>query len=121
MEAKELDSEEGTATAEFALGVTLTPKSKHDLLPEFRSMKDAIVEWVSERGDRGVMIVMNVVSAPEVHDVFDDLLAKVYAQASSFSTMLQQRTLHVTLLDLEGNECGQYEVEPPEGSQGPGD
>lgn len=120
MEAKELDNEEGTSAAEFALGVTLTPKSKHELLPEFRSMKDAIVDWASERGDRGVMIVMNVVSDPDVHDIFDDLLAKVYAQGSSFSTLLQSRTLHVTLLDLEGNECGQYEVEPPEGSLGPG-
>lgn len=120
MEAKELDNEEGTSVAEYALGVTLTPKSRHDLLPEFRSMKDAIVDWASERGDRGVMIVMNIVSEPDVHDVFDDLLAKVYAQGSSFSKMLQQRTLQVTLLDLEGDECGQYEVEPAEGPLGSG-
>ena len=114
MEANELEQEEGASAAEFALGVTLTPNSKRDLLPEFRLMKDAIVDWAAKRGDSGVLIVMNVVSTTDVHDVFDDLIAKVYAQASSFANLLQKRTLQVTLLDLEGNECGQYEVEPPE-------
>jgi hypothetical protein len=114
MEAKELENEEGTTTAEFALGVTLTLDSRRDLLPEFRLMKDAIINWVSKRGDSGVLIVMNVVATTDIHEIFDDLLAKVYAQASSFAGLLQTRTLQVTLLDLDGNECSQYEVEPPD-------
>lgn len=114
MEAKELENEEATSAAEFALGVTLTMDSRKDLLPEFRLMKDAIIDWESKRGDRGVLIVMNVVAATDIHEIFDDLLAKVYAQASSFGDLLQTRTLQVTLLDPDGNECGQYEVEPPD-------
>ncbi len=114
MEAKELKNEQGTTAAEFALGVTLTPDSRRDLLPEFRLMKDAIINWVSKRGDSGVLIVMNVVATTDIHEIFDDLLAKVYAQASSFAGLLQTRTLQVTLLDLDGNECSQYEVEPPD-------
>ncbi len=120
METNELDQEEGTSAAEFALGVTLTPAPKRDLLPEFRLMKDAIVDWAAKRGDSGVLIVMNVVSTTDVHDLFDDLIAKVYAQASSFAELLQTRTLQVTHLDLEGNECGQYEVEPPDRTSGAG-
>ena len=114
MEAKELENEEGTTAAEYALGVTLTLESRRDLLPEFRLMKDAIIDWASKRGDSGVLIVMNVVATTDIHEIFDDLLAKVYAQASSFASLLQTRTLHVTLLDLDGNECSQYEVEPPD-------
>ena len=114
MEAKELENEEGTTAAEYALGVTLTLESRRDLLPEFRLMKDAIIDWASKRGDSGVLIVVNVVATTDIHDIFDDLLAKVYAQSSSFGGLLQTRTLQVTLLDLNGNECGQYEVEPPD-------
>ena len=112
MEAKELENEEGTTAAEYALGVTLTLDSRMDLLPEFRLMKDAIIDWTSKRGDSGVLIVMNVVATTDIHEIFDDLLAKVYVQASSFAGLLQTRTLQVTLLDLNGNECAQYEVEP---------
>ena len=114
MEANELEHEEGAS--QFALGVTLTPGSKQDLLPEFRLMKDAIVDWVAKRGDGGVLIVLNIVSTTEVHEIFEDLLAKMYAQNNRFGRMLQARALQVTLLDMEGNECGQYEVEPPEGT-----
>ena len=114
MEAKELESEEETSTGEYALGVTLTPKSRRDLLSEFRLMKDAIIDWASKRGDQGVLIVVNVVATTDVHEVFDDLLAKIYAQSSSFVTLLQNYTLQVTLLDLDGNQCDQYEVEPPD-------
>ena len=114
MEANELENEEGTSAAEFALGVTLTLNAKADVVPEFRSMKEAITGWVSKRGDKGVLIVLNVVAVPDIHEIFDDLLAKVYAQSSSFGQLLQSRTLQVTLLDLEGNECDQYEVEPPD-------
>ncbi len=121
MEAKELQNEEGTSVAEYALGVTLTPDSKRDLLPEFRSMKEAIIDWASKRGDSGVLIVMSVVATTDIHEIFDDLLAKVYAQASSFAGLLQARTLQVTLLDLEGNECAQYEVEPPDAASEPGE
>lgn len=118
MEANELEHEEGVAG--YALGVTLTPSSKRELLPEFRSMRDAVVDWVEKRGDKGVLIVMNIVSTTDVHDVFDDLLAKTYAQGTRFSRMLQKRTLQITLLDTEGNECSQYEVEPPEGASDTG-
>lgn len=118
MEANELEHEEGAA--EYALGVTLTPSSSRDLLPEFRSMKNAIVDWVTKRGDSGVLIVMNIVSTTDVHEVFEDLLAKIYAQGSSFARMLQSRTLQITLLDMEGNECSQYEVEPPDVSSDSG-
>ncbi|GMQ75076.1 MAG: hypothetical protein BMS9Abin01_0320 [Gammaproteobacteria bacterium] len=121
MEAKELESEEGPSAAEYALGVTLTPSSTRDLLPEFRSMKDAILDWASKRGDKGVLIVVNVVATTDIHEVFDDLLAKVYAQASSFAEVLQKRTLQITLLDLDGNQCAQYEVEPPDATSEPGD
>lgn len=114
MEAKELENEEGASAAEYALGVTLTLSSKTEVLPEFRLMKAAIVDWASKRGDKAVLIVVNVVSSSEIHDIFNDLLAKVYAQASSFAKVLQRRTLQVTLLDLEGNECDQYEVDPPD-------
>ncbi|NCF27697.1 MAG: hypothetical protein GWP69_09970 [Gammaproteobacteria bacterium] len=114
MEANELENEEGTSAAEFALGVTLTLNAKADVVPEFRLMKEAISDWVSKRGDKGVLIVLNVVAVPDIHEIFDDLLAKVYAQSSSFGQLLQSRTLQVTLLDLEGNECDQYEVEPPD-------
>jgi hypothetical protein len=114
MEAKELENEEGTNAPEYALGVTLILDSRRDLLPEFRLMKEAIIDWASKRGDSGVLIVMNVVATTDIHEVFDDLLAKVYAQASSFAGLLQTRTLQVTLLDLNGNECSQYEVEPPD-------
>ena len=116
MEANELENEEGTSAAGYALGVTLTMNSKTDVLPEFRLMKDAITEWVSKRAESGVLIVVNVVADSDVHDIFDDLLAKVYAQASGFALMLQSRTLQVTLLDSEGNERAQYEVEPPDAS-----
>jgi hypothetical protein len=118
MEANELEHEEGAS--QYALGVTLTPNTKHDLLPEFRSMKNAIVDWDEKRGDSGVLIVMNIVSTPDVHEVFEDLLAKTYAQGNRFARMLQKRILHITLLDMEGNECGQYEVEPAEGASEPG-
>lgn len=121
MEAKELENEQGTSATEYALGLTLTPDSKTDLLPEFRSMKEAITDWASERGDSGVLIVMSVVATTDIHEIFDDLLAKVYAQTSSFAGLLQARTLQVTLLDLEGNECGQYEVEPPDAASGSGE
>ena len=114
MEAKELETEEGASAAEFALGVTLTLGSKLDVLPEFRLMRSAIVDWAAKRGDKGILIVVNVVSNSDVHDIFNDLLAKVYAQASSFAKVLQSRTVQVTLLDMEGNECDQYEVEPPD-------
>ena len=56
----------------------------------------------------------------DIHDIFDDLLAKVYAQASSFGRLLQKRTLQVTYLDLDGNECDQYDVEPSDGAADPG-
>lgn len=112
MEANELENEDASSGAEFALGVTLTLVSKSDVLPEFRLMKAAIVDWSSKRGDKGVLIIVNVVSSVEIHEIFNDLLAKVYAQTSSFSKALQRRTLQVTLLDMEGNECDQYEVEP---------
>lgn len=121
MEANELESQEGTSAVEFALGVTLTPKTKHDVLSEFRSMKDAIVEWASKRGDDAVLIIVNVVATSDVHDVFDDLLAKVYARGSSFSELLRKRTLQVTFLDPDGNECDQYDVEPADGASSPGD
>ena len=121
MEANELENEEGSSAAEYALGVTLTLKSKKDVLPEFRSMKKAIVDWASKRGDRGILIVVNVIARSDIHDIFDDLLAKVYAQASSFARVLQRRSVQVTLLDMEGNECGQYEVEPPDVAPGPGE
>ncbi len=114
MEANELESEEGTSAAEYALGVTLTPSSRRDLIPEFRLMKDAVLDWAAKRGDKGVLIVVNVVATTDIHEVFDDLLAKVYAQASSFANVLQNRTLQVTLLDLDGNQCAQYEVDPPD-------
>jgi hypothetical protein len=114
MEANELENAEGTSAPEYALGVTLTLNAKTDVIPEFRSMKEAITEWVSKRGDSGVLIIVNVVAASDIHEIFDDLLAKVYAQTSDFAQMLQSRTLQVTLLDLEGNECDQYEVEPPD-------
>ncbi|MFV1969035.1 MAG: hypothetical protein ACC628_26745 [Pirellulaceae bacterium] len=84
-------------------------------------MKDAIVDWASKRGDKGVLIVVNVVATTDVHEIFDDLLAKVYAQASSFADVLQKRTLQITLLDLDGNQCAQYEVEPPDATSEPGD
>lgn len=118
MEANELEHEEGAS--QYALGVTLTPGSKQELLPEFRSMRNAIVEWVEKRGDSGVLIVLNIVSPTDVHDVFEDLLAKTYAQANRFGGMLRDRALQVTLLDMQGNECGQYEVEPPDGASEPG-
>ncbi len=114
MEANELESEEGPSAAEYALGVTLTPSSTRELIPEFRLMKNAVLEWASMRGDKGVLIVVNVVATTDIHEVFDDLLAKVYAQTSSFAGVLQKRTLQVTLLDLDGNQCAQYEVEPPD-------
>jgi len=114
MQANELENEEGTSAAEYALGVTLTMNAKTDVLPEFRLMMDAITEWVSKRADSGVLIVVNVIADSDVHDIFDDLLAKVYAQASGFALMLQSRTVQVTLLDLEGNERDQYEVAPPD-------
>ena len=121
MEANELENEVGSSAPEYALGVTLTLKSKKDVLPEFRLMKAAITDWASKRGDQGILIVMNVIARSDIHDIFDDLLAKVYAQASSFAKVLQRRSVQVTLLDLAGNECGQYEVEPPEGAAGPGE
>ena len=91
------------------------------LLPEFRLMKDAIVDWASKRGDKGVLILVNVVATTDIHEVFDDLLAKVYAHSSSFFTVLQNHTLQVTLLDLDGNQCDQYEVEPPDSVSEPGE
>lgn len=112
MEANELENEAGTSAAEYVLGVTLTLESKNDVLPEFRLMKTAIIDWVSKRDDKGVFIVMNVIGHSDTHEIFDDLLAKVYAHSSSFANMLQRRTLQVTLLDMEGNECDQYDVEP---------
>lgn len=114
MEAKELENEAGPSATEYAFGVTLTLKAKKDVLPEFRSMKSAIVDWASKRGDKGILIVVNVIARSEIHDIFDDLLAKVYARGSHFAKVLQKRTLQVTLLDMEGNERGQYEVEPPD-------
>ena len=114
MEANELKTEDGASAAEYALGVILTLNANTDVIPEFRAMKDVINEWVSKRGDSGILIVVNVVAAADIHEIFDDLLAKVYAQTSSFAQLLQSRTLQVTLLDLAGNECGQYEVEPPD-------
>ena len=62
MESNELENEEGTSAAEYALGVTLTMNARTDVLPEFRLMKDAIIEWVSKRADSGVLIVVNVVA-----------------------------------------------------------
>lgn len=121
MDANELENEDGTSAAEYALGVTLTPDSTRELLPEFRLMRDAIFGWASKRGDKGVLIVVNVVATTDIHEVFDDLLAKVYAQASNFAMELQKRTLQVTLLDLEGNQCAQYEVEPPDAISEPGE
>lgn len=121
MEANELENEDGSSAAEYALGVTLTLVSKNDVLPEFRLMKAAIVDWANKRGDKGILIVVNVVSSSDIHDIFNDLLAKVYAQASSFAKELQRRTLQVTLLDMEGNECDQYEVDPADMPWGPGD
>lgn len=118
MEANELEHEEGAS--QYALGVTLTPASKQDLLPEFRSMRDAIVEWVEKRGDGGVLIVVNIVSTPDIHELFEDLLAKTYARGTRFARILQKRLLQVTLLDSKGNECGQYEVEPSFGGPEPG-
>ena len=120
MEANELENQEGTSTAEFVLGVTLTPETKKDVLPEFREMKDTIVEWDDRRGEQGVLIIVNVVATSEIHDVFDDLLAKVYAQGSRFGRLLQKRTLQVTYLDLDGNERDQYDVEPPDAASDPG-
>ena len=114
MEANELETEEGASAAEYALAVTLTLNARTDVISEFRLMKDAISEWVSKRGDSGVLIVVNVVAASDIYEIFDDLLAKVYAQTSGFAQMLQSRTLQVTLLDLEGNERDRYEVEPPD-------
>lgn len=114
MEANELKTEDGASAAEYALGVTVSLNANTDVIPEFRLMKDAITEWVSKRGDSGVLIIVNVVATSDIHEIFDDLLAKVYAQTSGFAQMLQSRTLQVTQLDLEGNECGQYEVEPPD-------
>jgi hypothetical protein len=121
MEANELENEEGSSAAEYGLGVTLTLNTKKDVIPEFRLMKAAIVDWASKRGDNGILIVVNVIAKSDTHDIFDDLLAKVYAQASSFAKVLQRRTVQVTLLDLEGNECGQYEVEPPDAAWGLGE
>lgn len=121
MEANELESHEGTGGAEFALGVTLTPSTKQDVLPEFRSMRDAVVAWEAKRGDDGVLIIVNVVAPSEVHAIFDDLLAKVYAQGSPFGRLLRQRTLQVTYLDLEGNECDQYDVEPADSASDSGE
>ena len=120
MEANELESQEGNSAAEFALGVTLTPQSKHDVLREFRSMQDAIVEWDAKRGDDGVLIIVNVVATSDVHGVFDDLLAKVYARASRMGRILQKRALQVTYLDPDGNECDQFDVEPVDGASDPG-
>ena len=110
MDANELENEEGTSATEYALGVTLTMNDKTDILPEFRLMKDAIGEWVSKRGDSSVLIIVNVLADSDIHEIFDDLLAKVYAQTSGFALMLQSRTVQVTLLDLEGNERDQYEL-----------
>jgi hypothetical protein len=121
MEANELENEAGASAAEYGLGVTLTLGTKKDLLPEFRLMKSAIVDWASKRGDKGILIVVNVIAKTDIHDIFDDLLAKVYAKGSKFARVLQRRTVQVTLLDLEGNECGQYEVEPPDAGWGPGE
>ena len=93
MEANELKTEEGAPAAEYALGVTLILNANTDVIPEFRLMKDAITEWVSNRDDSGVLIVVNVVATSDLHEIFDDLLAKVYAQTSGFAQMLQSRTL----------------------------
>jgi hypothetical protein len=120
MQANELENEEGTSSAEYAFGVTLTLESKQDVVPEFRLMRSAIVDWISKRGDAAVLIVVNVIAHTDTHEIFNDLLAKVYAQASSFASALQRRTLQVTLLDMEGNECDQYDVEPPDAAWGPG-
>ena len=93
MEANELKTEEGAPAAEYALGVTLILNANTDVIPEFRLMNDAIIEWVSNRDDSGVLIVVNVVATSDLHEIFDDLLAKVYAQTSGFAQMLQSRTL----------------------------
>jgi hypothetical protein len=121
MEANELENEAGSSAAEYALGVTLTPVAKRDVLPEFRLMKAASVDWAARRGDKGILIVVNVVASTDIHEIFNDLLAKVYVQASSFAKLLQRRTLQVTLLDMEGNECDQYEVDPADAPWAPGD
>jgi hypothetical protein len=114
MEAKELNNEEGMSTAGYTLDVTLTINAKTDVVPEFRLMTGAISEWLSKRGDSGVLIVVNVIATSDIHEIFDDLLAKVYAQGSGFAQMFLSRTLRVILLDMDGNERDQYEVEPPD-------
>ena len=112
MEVNEFEHSEGSATPEYALAVRLTPATSAALAAELRQMKDALKEWVSTRGDQAVMIILTVVSTPDVHEEFDDLLATIYVRERELAPILQQRMLQVALLDFEGNECGQYELTP---------
>ncbi|MDX1433486.1 MAG: hypothetical protein R3286_13665 [Gammaproteobacteria bacterium] len=112
MEVNEFEQSEGSAAPAYALGIRLTPATSRALAAELREMKEALKAWVSTRGDQAVMIIVTVVSTPDVHEEFDDLLARIYVRERELAPILQKRMLQVALLDPEGNECGQYELTP---------
>jgi hypothetical protein len=113
MEAHELHRPDGPSRDEYVLGIRLSPATSQDLAQEFRDIKGAVLKWSSKRGESGIMVMFTIVADPDVHEVFDELLAKIYMRESELAPVLQQRMIQVNLLDLEGNECGQYEVLPP--------
>ena len=118
METNELENPEGPAGPEYVLRITVTSDSRAELADEFRRIKPALVEWEKQRGSRGVVVVFTVVGPPDIHEAFDELLAKVYTREPKLAPILQKRMLQVVGIDKDGTERAQYEMPPrSEGSQ----
>jgi len=118
VETNELENPDGPSGPEFVLRITVAPRSRAELADEFRRIKPALVDWEKRRGPQGVVVVFTVVGPPEIHEAFDEVLAKVYTREPKLGPILQRRMLQVVDLDVDGTERSQYEMPPrAEGSQ----
>jgi hypothetical protein len=108
MQAMEMGKKAGFFKKAYALTVTVAPTSEEHMLSEMRMVKQALVEWKTQRGKSAEMVMLTVVSSPDLHPFVKDLLAKTYEGEQDLSPLLKTLQARVALLNGAGKPQAEY-------------
>jgi hypothetical protein len=96
-----------------AIGLSLAPDSADAFAKDLRQVKMALLEWRAKHGGRCEMVMLTVVSAPEIHPAIESLIEQVYQQESELAPLLQTLSVQVALLNQRGKPVKEYSLGKP--------
>jgi len=98
MQTMEFAKKEGWFIKSYALGVVLTLDGTKTIQTECRHFKQAVLDYVHQRGRHCRAVTLTVVSPASTHDYIREFMSLVVNQESQLAPIFQNRSFSLELV-----------------------